>query len=121
MTRETSLDLSSVFEMVTRFKVLDEAAALSRSELLAGRVLKVSEEVGEAAQAYIGMTGRNPRKGVSHTEADLASELCDVVLAAMVALATLEDGWTARLQAHLSAVAARTLRATDGAPDVAAQ
>ncbi len=27
------------------------------------RVLKLSEEVGEAAQAVIGATGQNPRKG----------------------------------------------------------
>jgi predicted house-cleaning noncanonical NTP pyrophosphatase (MazG superfamily) len=28
-------------------------------------LLKMAEEVGEAAEAYLGMTGLNPRKGVS--------------------------------------------------------
>ncbi|QES45222.1 hypothetical protein DEJ49_33320 [Streptomyces venezuelae] len=49
-------------------------------------LLKVMEEAGEAAQAYIGVTGQNPRKGVTHTSIDVAEELCDVILAAMVAL-----------------------------------
>ncbi|MFI8092997.1 MazG-like family protein [Streptomyces sp. NPDC086080] len=31
------------------------------------RILKLSEEVGEVAQAVIGATGQNPRKGTTHT------------------------------------------------------
>ncbi|MFF3287323.1 MazG-like family protein [Streptomyces sp. NPDC003023] len=31
------------------------------------RVLKLSEEVGEVAQAVIGAKGQNPRKGTSHS------------------------------------------------------
>lgn len=31
------------------------------------RMLKLTEEVGEVAQAVIGATGQNPRKGVTHT------------------------------------------------------
>ncbi|MFG3254955.1 MazG-like family protein [Streptomyces sp. NPDC048172] len=50
------------------------------------RLLKVTEEAGEAAQAYLGSQGQNPRKGHSHTEDDVAHELCDVILAAAVAL-----------------------------------
>lgn len=50
------------------------------------RLLKLSEEAGEVAQAYIGMTGQNPRKGVTHTATDVAGELCDVVITALVAL-----------------------------------
>ncbi|MFJ5532407.1 MazG-like family protein [Streptomyces sp. NPDC093261] len=49
------------------------------------RLLKVVEEAGEAAQAYIGATGQNPRKGVTHRH-DVAAELCDVIVAAMVAM-----------------------------------
>jgi len=49
------------------------------------RVLKVVEEAGEAAAAYIGMTGANPRKGVTHTLGDVESELLDVALTALVA------------------------------------
>jgi len=50
------------------------------------RLMKLSEETGEVMQAYIGMTGQNPRKGTTHTAADVADELCDVIVTAMVAL-----------------------------------
>ncbi|CDR07330.1 MazG-like family protein [Streptomyces iranensis] len=58
---------------------------------IATRLLKVTEEAGEVAQAYIGMQGQNPRKGITHTRADVAVELCDVILSAMVALHSFED------------------------------
>jgi NTP pyrophosphatase (non-canonical NTP hydrolase) len=59
---------------------------------LAFRVLKLTEEAGEAAEALIGATGQNPRKGVTHTMDDLAHELCDVALTALLALAeTISD------------------------------
>jgi NTP pyrophosphatase (non-canonical NTP hydrolase) len=50
------------------------------------RVLKLVEEAGEAAAAYIGMVGQNPRKGVTHTLDDLLSELADVALTALCAM-----------------------------------
>lgn len=50
------------------------------------RVLKLAEECGEAANAYIGMTGQNPRKGVTHTLDDLNAELADVAITAMAAI-----------------------------------
>lgn len=50
------------------------------------RVLKIIEEAGEAAAAYIGMTGQNPRKGVTHTETDLLAELADVAVTALCAM-----------------------------------
>jgi hypothetical protein len=56
------------------------------------RVMKIGEEFGEAVEARIGMLGQNPRKPASHTVDDLAGELCDVIVTAMVALAsTVED------------------------------
>jgi hypothetical protein len=36
-------------------------------ELLLLRLLKLQEEVGEVAEAVIGVTGSNPRKGTTHT------------------------------------------------------
>jgi NTP pyrophosphatase (non-canonical NTP hydrolase) len=51
------------------------------------RVMKLSEEVGEVVSAYIGMTGQNPRKGITHTQADLCLELADVAITAMCAIA----------------------------------
>lgn len=50
------------------------------------RLTKVQEESGEVAQAFIGFLGANKRKGVTHTEEDVAKELADVVVSAMVAL-----------------------------------
>lgn len=50
------------------------------------RVLKLVEEAGEAAAAYIGMVGQNPRKGVTHSQADLLAELADVALTALCAM-----------------------------------
>ncbi|MEV7389527.1 MazG-like family protein [Streptomyces sp. NPDC091215] len=71
------------------------------------RLLKVTEEAGEATAAYIGMTGQNPRKGISHTTADVADELCDVIIAATVALHSFTDTPAADLTAKLDAVARR--------------
>ncbi|MFF8413981.1 MazG-like family protein [Streptomyces omiyaensis] len=73
------------------------------------RVLKLSEEVGEAAQAVIGATGQNPRKGTSHGWDDVRAELCDVVITAMVALRTLTPDAAAVFDAHLRRVADRSL------------
>ncbi len=75
------------------------------------RMLKLSEEVGEVAQAVIGATGQNPRKGVSHSWQDVESELCDVIITAMVALTTLTPDAAHVFDAHLAKVAARSLTA----------
>ncbi|SNT61006.1 ADP-ribose pyrophosphatase YjhB, NUDIX family [Actinomadura meyerae] len=64
-------------------------------------VLKVAEEVGEAAQAYIGMTGGNPRKGVHKDRTDVLDELADVMLAAAVPMVDLAGG-AAQAEAHLA-------------------
>ncbi|MEU5311888.1 MazG-like family protein [Streptomyces sp. NPDC021562] len=71
------------------------------------RLMKVTEEAGEATAAYIGMTGQNPRKGISHTTADVADELCDVIIAATVALHSFTTTPAADLTAKLDAVARR--------------
>ena len=74
------------------------------------RVMKIAEEAGEAVAAYIGTTGANPRKGVTATPDELAGELCDVVLAALIALATITGG-TPQAESRLAAhVAARAIR-----------
>ena len=53
------------------------------------RILKMTEEAGEAAQAWIGALGQNPRKGVTHTREQVAAELADVAFTALVAIASL--------------------------------
>ncbi|MDX3755462.1 MazG-like family protein [Streptomyces sp. AK02-04a] len=71
------------------------------------RLMKVMEEAGEATAAYIGMTGQNPRKGTTHTRADVADELCDVIIAATVALHAFATAPPAALDAKLNAAARR--------------
>lgn len=73
------------------------------------RMLKLTEEVGEVAQAVIGATGQNPRKGVTHTWDDVQGELCDVVITALVALRTLTPDARAVFERHLTRVTERSL------------
>jgi phosphoribosyl-ATP pyrophosphohydrolase len=49
-------------------------------------MLKVQEETGEVAEAYIGFLGLNPRKGVTHTPYEVSMELADIVITALVAI-----------------------------------
>ncbi|MFJ4783259.1 MazG-like family protein [Streptomyces sp. NPDC088794] len=74
---------------------------------VAMRLMKVVEEAGEASAAYIGMTGQNPRKGVNHTRADVADELCDVIIASAVALYAFTTAPPAVLDAKLHAAVRR--------------
>ncbi|MFR9780038.1 MazG-like family protein [Micromonospora sp. MS34] len=67
---------------------LDAANGTGDTELTC-RVLKLTEEVGEAAAAWIGVLGQNPRKGATHTREDVAAELADVVFTALVAIESL--------------------------------
>ncbi|NGO76777.1 hypothetical protein G6045_14035 [Streptomyces sp. YC504] len=71
------------------------------------RLLKVVEEAGEASAAYIGMTGQNPRKGTTHAPEDVADELCDVIIAAAVALHSFTPHAPHRLESKLHAAARR--------------
>ena len=66
-----------------------EQEGLGGDQLIALQLLKIGEEAGEASGAWIGATGVNPRKGVTHTRRDVADELADVVLAALVAIESL--------------------------------
>ncbi|MFJ5778715.1 MazG-like family protein [Streptomyces sp. NPDC093094] len=88
---------------------LDGHRAHGGREALLLRMLKLSEEVGEAAQAVIGATGQNPRKGVTHTWEDVEAELCDVVITALVALRTLTPDARETFARHLARVTERSL------------
>jgi NTP pyrophosphatase (non-canonical NTP hydrolase) len=55
------------------------------------RLLKLTEEVGEAAQALIGLHGHS-RKGVWRTRDDLLDELADVIITAAVAMSAVAGG-----------------------------
>ncbi|MFF5055955.1 MazG-like family protein [Micromonospora sp. NPDC000663] len=67
---------------------LDAANGTGQTELTC-RILKLTEEAGEASAAWIGLLGQNPRKGVTHTREDVAAELADVALTALVAIESL--------------------------------
>jgi NTP pyrophosphatase (non-canonical NTP hydrolase) len=65
---------------------IDESnAGRDREAVLWGRVSKIGEEFGEVIQALIGATGQNPRKGQTHTLADVCEELLDVAVTALAA------------------------------------
>jgi NTP pyrophosphatase (non-canonical NTP hydrolase) len=74
------------------------------------RLLKLTEEVGEVAYAFIGMHGLNARKGVCRTRDDLLDELADVIITAAVAMSGVTgDAHEARghLERRLAAVTER--------------
>lgn len=73
------------------------------------RLLKLSEEAGEVAQAVIGVTGHNPRKGVTHTWQDVEAELCDVAITALIALRTLTPEARTVFARHLARVRDRCM------------
>jgi NTP pyrophosphatase (non-canonical NTP hydrolase) len=88
---------------------VDGNRPLDGGESLLLRMLKLSEEVGEVAEAVIGVTGQNPRKGVTHTWDDVQGELCDVVITALVALRTLTPDTQEVFTRHLARVMERSL------------
>ncbi|HEV2639634.1 MAG TPA: MazG-like family protein [Actinocrinis sp.] len=88
---------------------LDRSSALTPETERLLRLMKLSEEVGEVAEAVIGVTGQNPRKGVTHTWDDVNAELCDVILTAMVALTTLTPDARQVFAQRLGYVADRSL------------
>ena len=59
--------------------------------------LKLAEETGELAAAVIGLTGANPRKGITHIVDDVAAEAVDVVVTALVFAERANPGWGARV------------------------
>ena len=88
---------------------LDRIDPLDGKEGMLLCMLKLSEEVGEVAQAVIGVTGQNPRKGVTHTWDDVQGELCDVVITALVALRMLTPDTQEVFTRHLARVMERSL------------
>jgi NTP pyrophosphatase (non-canonical NTP hydrolase) len=87
---------------------LDSHRPVEGREGMLLRILKLSEEVGEVAEAVIGATGQNPRKGVTHTWDDVQSELCDVAITALVALRTLTPQAREVFARHLERVTRRS-------------
>ncbi|MDF3146619.1 MULTISPECIES: MazG-like family protein [unclassified Streptomyces] len=104
---DTSADLwASIDDLWTW---LDTDRPVGGKEGMLLRMLKLSEEVGEVAEAVIGATGQNPRKGVTHSWEDVQGELCDVVITALVALRTLTPDAREVFTRHLARVKERSL------------
>jgi len=64
------------------------------------QVLKLAEEVGEAAEALIGVEGLNARKGICHTWQDVLDELTDVIITAAVAMCAIAGGEADQARGH---------------------
>lgn len=86
-TAERLAELSNWIDLanLTRYK------AMSREQLVAevmtmGRIIKATEERGEAVEAWLGVIGENPRKGITHDMASVREELLDVALTALCAV-----------------------------------
>lgn len=110
-----SLDGPDLWQSVSRLHAWLEAdQPYDGQEGLFLRMLKLQEEVGEVAQAVIGATGQNPRKGTTHTWDDVQAELCDVVITALVALRTLTPDARAVFAGHLAQVTERSLDSRRG-------
>ncbi len=74
------------------------------------RLLKLTEEVGEAAEALIGMQGLNSRKGTCRSRDDLLAELADVIITAAIAMSGIAgdvDQARRHLEQRLAAVTER--------------
>jgi NTP pyrophosphatase (non-canonical NTP hydrolase) len=107
-------DTWGTIEKIVRW--LDDSSTLAPETEKLLRIMKLTEEAGEVSQAVIGTLGQNPRKGVTHTWDDVQAELCDVILTAMVVLATLTPDARETFNGHLDRVASRSL----GTPHAAA-
>ncbi|MFF7734949.1 MULTISPECIES: MazG-like family protein [unclassified Streptomyces] len=101
-------DLWTTVDTLTRWLDTNRPAEGREGVLL--RMMKLTEEVGEVSQAVIGVTGQNPRKGVTHTWDDVQAELCDVVITALVALRTLTPQAREVFEGHMARVRERSLR-----------
>ncbi|MFH7335963.1 MazG-like family protein [Streptomyces hygroscopicus] len=110
-TRQDSTPLGlwpAIDELFSRLEATQTAQPGREGLLL--RILKLSEEAGEVAEAVIGATGQNPRKGITHTWDDVQAELCDVAITALVALRTLTPEAGEVFERHLKGVRERPLK-----------
>ena len=74
------------------------------------RLLKLTEEIGEAAEAYLGIHGLNKRKGTCRTPDDLLAELADVIITAAVTMSGVAGGVNearSHFERRIAAVTAR--------------
>ena len=74
----------TVAALVALSQWIDAGNAFRDAEAVTwGRLAKLTEESGEVIAAFIGATGQNPRKGITHSIADVGAELLDVAVTAL--------------------------------------
>lgn len=78
------------------------------------RVAKVGEEAGEVIDAFIGITGQNPRKGEYGDLGDLFTELADLALTGLYAIQHFTKDSELTLKILLSRAVAHRERRHDG-------
>ncbi|MGW6391614.1 MazG-like family protein [Streptomyces sp. NPDC055103] len=76
----------TIGQLADLFTRLDTARGISAEQQWTLQVLKLTEEVGESAQAVIGAWATNPRKGHSHTWEHVQEEVADTAITSLVAL-----------------------------------
>lgn len=105
-----SNDLWARINILARlFAEFDTDRGLHDEEQWTLQVLKMAEEVGEAAQAVIGARATNPRKGHSHTWLDVHEEVADAAITSLVALARMRPDAEAFFAGFLERKAAKFL------------
>lgn len=73
-------------QLAALFNGLDSERGMPPEQQWTLQVLKLTEEVGESAQAVVGAWGTNPRKGQSHTWRDVQEEVADTAITSLVTL-----------------------------------
>lgn len=74
-------------QLVALSEWIDEGNAHRDTEAVTwGRLAKIQEEAGEVIEAFIGYTGQNPRKGITHDMGHVRKELLDVAVTALGAI-----------------------------------
>lgn len=111
-------DWDTIQRLADTFSRLDAENGLAPEEQCTLQVLKLAEEVGEAAQAVIGARGTNPRKGHSHTWTDVQDEVADAVITGMVALARLRPDAREYFTAVLARKAVKFLPSLDSGDEL---
>ncbi|WP_329275690.1 MazG-like family protein [Streptomyces sp. NBC_00691] len=107
----------TIRSLASLFTEFDTGRGLAAEEQWTLQVLKLSEEVGEAAQAVLGVRAVNPRKGRSHDWEQVQEEVVDAVITGMVSLARMRpDDAPEFFASVLARKSARFLRPTDPHP-----
>lgn len=73
-------------QLAALFTGLDSERGMTPEQQWTLQVLKLTEEVGESAQAVVGAWGTNPRKGQSHTWRHVQEEVADTAITSLVTL-----------------------------------